>query len=567
MNPGTTPEPEPTPAATTAGSPADLVFLSGPVHTVDAARSRASAVAVRGDRIVAVGHEPEVRDLIGPGTDVVDLHGRLLIPGFQDAHVHPVGGGLELALCDLSAAETADAYRELIGRYAAAHPDVPWITGGGWSLEAFPGGMPTREFLDALVPDRPVFLVNRDHHGGWANSRALALAGLTARTPDPSDGRIERDADGRPTGMLQEGAMRLVADLVPEPSLEEQTAGLLRAQRLLHSYGVTAWQDAMLGRGPGTVDSIPAYTAARRDGKLTARLTGALWWDRSRGAEQIPELRAKRAELTGGRLRATSVKIMQDGIAENHTAAMLSPYLTACGCASDNSGISFIDPEELRSHVTLLDAEDFQVHFHALGDRAVREALDAVEAARRTNGRRDTRPHLAHLQVVHPDDIPRFRRLGATANIQALWAAHEPQMDELTIPFLGAQRAARQYPFGDLLRSGATLAAGSDWPVSSPDPIAALHVAVNRRTPDGPPSAPVFLPEQRIDLGSALAAYTAGSAYANHLDDTGSLQVGKLADLVVLDRDPFDGADEEIALTRVLQTFVGGRRVYAAEDA
>ncbi|MFG2287494.1 amidohydrolase [Streptomyces sp. NPDC048595] len=564
----TTVEPERTPDATAAsGSPADLVFLSGPVHTVDAARSRAGAVAVRGDRIVAVGHEPEVRDLIGPGTEVVDLGGRLLIPGFQDAHVHPVGGGMELALCDLSAAETADAYRELIGHYAATHPDVPWITGGGWSLEAFPGGMPTREFLDALVPDRPVFLVNRDHHGGWANSRALELAGLTARTPDPADGRIERTADGRPSGMLQEGAMRLVAELIPEAGLDEQIAGLLRAQRLLHSYGVTAWQDAMLGDGPGTVDAVPAYTAAWREGRLTARVTGALWWDRARGAEQIPELIAKRAELTGGRLRATSVKIMQDGIAENHTAAMLTPYLTACGCASDNSGISFIDPEELRTYVTLLDAEDFQVHFHALGDRAVREALDAVEAARRTNGHRDTRPHLAHLQVVHPDDVPRFRRLGATANIQALWAAHEPQMDELTIPFLGARRAARQYPFGDLLRAGATLAAGSDWPVSSPDPLAALHVAVNRRTPEAPSSAPVFLPEQRIDLGSALAAYTAGSAYANHLDDTGSIRPGMLADLVVLDRDPFDGPDEEIAETRVLQTFVGGRRVYAAEDA
>ncbi|MFG2137737.1 amidohydrolase [Streptomyces sp. NPDC048650] len=553
-------------------APADLVFLSGPVHTVDPARSRASAVAVRGDRIVAVGHEAErgaggVRDLIGPATEVVDLRGRLLIPGFQDAHVHPVGGGLELGQCDLSSAATADAYRELIRSYAAAHPEAPWITGGGWSLEAFPGGMPTREFLDALVPDRPVFLVNRDHHGGWANSRALERAGLTAGTPDPSDGRIERDTAGEPTGMLQEGAMRLVGDLVPEPTIAELTEGLLRAQRLLHGYGVTAWQDAMLGRGPGTPDPAPAYLAARSDGELTARVTGALWWDRARGAEQIPELVARRAELTGGRLRATSVKIMQDGIAENHTAALLSPYLTACGCASDNSGISFIDPEKLRAYVTELDAEGFQVHFHALGDRAVREALNAVEAARAANGRRDTRPQLAHLQVVHPDDVRRFCALGATANIQALWAAHEPQMDELTIPFLGARRAGWQYPFGDLLRSGATLAAGSDWPVSSPDPIAALHVAVNRRAPQAPASAPVFLPEQRIDLGSALAAYTAGSAYANHLDDTGTIQPGKLADLVVLDRDPFDGPDEAIAQTRVLQTFVGGQRVYAAGDA
>ncbi|MGI5350530.1 amidohydrolase [Streptomyces sp. CA-250714] len=545
---------------------ADLVLAGGPVHTVDPARSRASALAVREGRIVAVGHD-EVRELIGPRTEVVDLAGKLLIPGFQDAHVHAVGGGVELGQCDLTGAVTVEAYRRRIRAYADSHPDAPWVTGGGWSLEAFPGGTPTRALLDELVPDRPVYLVNRDHHGGWANTRALELAGVTAATPDPSDGRIERDERGEPTGMLQEGAMTLVASAVPDPAPEELTAGLLRAQRLLHSYGVTAWQDALLGNHAGMHDPSPAYADAARRGLLTARVTGALWWDRARGLEQLPELRERAAALTLGRLRVGTVKIMQDGIAENHTAAMLGPYLTGCGCASDNSGISFIPPERLRTYVTHLDAEGFQVHFHALGDRAVREALDAVEAARLANGWSGNRPHLAHLQVVHPDDVPRFRRLGATANIQALWAAHEPQMDELTIPFLAPERAAQQYPFGDLLRSGATLAAGSDWPVSSPDPLAALHVAVNRRLPDAAATTPVFLPEQRIDLGSALAAYTAGSAYVQHLDDTGSLRVGGLADLAVLDRDIFDRPAEEIAEARVLETYVGGERVYAAHDA
>jgi len=213
-----------------------------------------------------------------------------------------------------------------------------------------------------------------------------------------------------------------------------------------------------------------------------------------------------------------------------------------------------------------LDALGFQCHFHALGDRAVRDALDAVEASRAANGPSDTRPHLAHLQVVHPDDVARFARLDATANIQPLWAAHEPQMDELTIPFLGAERAAWQYPFGALLRSGARLAAGSDWPVSSPDPLQGIHVAVNRVTPDGD-DAPVFLPGERIGLAEALAAYTAGSAHVNHLDDTGRIQVGALADLVVLDRDPFDGPTEAIAQTGVALTYVGGEAVYAAHEA
>jgi predicted amidohydrolase YtcJ len=545
---------------------ADLVFTGGRVHTVDAARSRATAVAVRGERIVAVGHE-EVRELIGPRTDVIDLAGRLLVPGFQDAHVHPVGGGLELGQCDLTGAVTLEEYRRRIRAYADANPALPWITGGGWSMETFPGGTPTREQLDEVVPDRPVYLVNRDHHGAWVNTRALELAGVTAGTVDPADGRIERDAAGGPAGMLQEGAMRLVGELVPRPTADELVAALLRAQALLHSYGITAWQDAIVGGNPVTADAAPAYAAAVRDGSLTARVVGALWWDRTRGAEQIPELVEWRERLTGGRLRATSVKIMQDGIAENHTAAMLGPYLTGCGCASTNAGISFVDPEALRAYVTELDAHGFQVHFHALGDRAVREALDAVEAARAANGWSGTRPHLAHLQVVHPDDVARFRTLGAVATVQPLWAVHEPQMDELTIPFLGAERAAWQYPFGDLVRAGTTLAAGSDWPVSSADPIQGMHVAVNRRPPGAAEDVPVFLPGQRLDLGTALAAYTAGSAYVNHLDDTGTIEPGRLADLAVLDRDPFAGPPDEIAATRVLQTYVAGDRVYAAPDA
>ncbi|WP_030753042.1 amidohydrolase [Streptomyces griseus] len=541
---------------------ADLVFTRGPVLTLDPARSRATSLAVTGDRIAAVGHD-EVRELIGPGTEVVDLTGKLLLPGFQDSHIHAVGGGCELAECDLTGSVDVTEYLERIRAYAEAHPDREWITGGGWSMESFEGGLPTRQLLDSVVPDRPVLLSNRDHHGAWANTRALELAGLTAATPDPADGRIEREADGAPSGMLQEGATGLVARLVPATTAEDRLAGLLRAQRLLHSLGITGWQDALLGSFNGMSDPADAYRAAALDGSLTARVTGALWWDRERGAEQIPELVARRQELTSERFRATSVKIMQDGIAENFTAAMLTPYLDGCGCATGNTGLSFVDPVALRGHVAALDALDFQVHFHALGDRAVREALDAVEAAVAANGRRGNRHHLAHLQVVHPDDLPRFAALGAVANIQPLWAAHEPQMDELTIPFLGEERAARQYPFGSLLRAGATLAAGSDWPVSSPNPIEGVHVAVNRRDPESPDEK-VFYPEERIDLLSALTAYTAGTAHVNGHDDAGSLMPGHLADLVVLDRDVLAAPADEIAEARVERTYVGGRLVYAA---
>jgi predicted amidohydrolase YtcJ len=242
---------------------------------------------------------------------------------------------------------------------------------------------------------------------------------------------------------------------------------------------------------------------------------------------------------------------------------MLEPYLDGCGCRTANRGLSFVDPLELRANVTTLDAHGFQVHVHAIGDRAVRESLDAFEAARRVNGRGDQRHHIAHIQVVHPDDVSRFGQLGVVANMQPLWATYDPQMTELTMPFLGEERTQWQYPFKSLRDSGALLAAGSDWPVSSPDPLWGIHVAVNRLSPDGEgvEHGP-FLPHQALDLATAVTAYTAGSAYVNHLDETGTIEVGKLADLAVLDRDPFTGPVEEIAETRVVATYVEGRQVF-----
>ncbi len=547
---------------------ADLVFTGGPVFTADTVRSRAHAVAVTGGRITAVGHD--VDDLIGPGTEVVDLRGRMLVPGFQDAHVHPMWGGLDMLRCDLAALHTAGDYLAEIGRYAANHPDDEWVLGGGWTMAAFPGGTPTAAALDAVVPDRPAFLPNRDGHGAWVNSVALRLAGIDRNTPDPADGRIERDADGHPTGTLHEGAMGLVNRLLPEEPAERLTEALLVGQRYLHSFGITAWQDAIVGAYGDAGDPAVAYLRAAAEGTLTARVVGALWWDRSAGLEQIPALLERRERYRAGRFAATSIKVMQDGVAENFTAAMLEPYCDGHGHPTDNAGISFVPPEILNEAVPLLDAEGFQVHFHAIGDRAVRQCLDAVEHAIARNGRGDNRHHIAHIQVVHPDDVPRFRQLGVAANMQALWATLEPQMVELTLPFLGKTRSAWQYPFGDLLRAGAVLCAGSDWSVTSPDPMAAIHTAVNRNAAPGYEEGAYepFLPEQAIDLGTALSAYTAGSAWVNHLDATcGTIEVGTYADLAVLDRDPFAGPADQIGATRTLQTFVEGERVYAADDA
>ncbi len=362
--------------------------------------------------------------------------------------------------------------------------------------------------------------------------------------------------------------MELVGCHTPQHTPDDRLKALLHAQRHLHSLGITAWQDALLGDTSGISDVSDAYLTAAGDGSLTARVAGALWWDRDRSAEQVPDLLRRRSLLRVGRMRADTVKIMLDGVAESRTAAMISPYLDGCACATAHSGTSFVDPDELRGYVTELDALGFQVHFHALGDRAVRDALDAVDAARTTNGFRDTRPHLAHLQVVDPGDIPRFRALGVTANMQPLWAAHEPQMDELTIPFLGDERSRRQYPSVPCCARAQRWQPAATGRSAAPTRSTASMSRSNRVLPgrDGQ-GRPVFLPEQRIDLTAALTAYTAGSAYVNHLDDTGSIEVGKLADLVVLDRDPFTETADAIGETRAVLTYVGGDRVYTAPDA
>ncbi|HEY6012708.1 MAG TPA: amidohydrolase, partial [Candidatus Limnocylindrales bacterium] len=509
--------------------------------------------------LVAVGSDRAIRPLIGPGSRVIELRGRTVTPGFGDAHVHPLHGGLARLRCELHGQRGEATYLATVGSYAASHPDVPWILGGGWSMDDFPGGIPGAASLDRIVPDRPVFLSSRDGHSAWVNSRALEIAGITADTADPPDGRIDRDADGRPIGALQEGAADLVERFVPPATADELLAALRLAQAELHALGITTWQDAIVT--PEVEE--PAYVTLAGRGELTARVVGALWWERSRGAEQIDEFVERRERTAVGRYAPTSVKIMQDGVLENFTGAVLEPYLGPDGRPTGNRGLSQVEPEALKGHVTRLDALGFQPHFHAIGERAVREALDAVAAARAANGMSDTRPHIAHIQVIHPDDLGRFRELGVVANAQPYWACHEGQMDNLTIPFLGPERSTWQYPFRSLRAAGATLAMGSDWSVSTANPLLEMEVAVNRVSDISRGAEPAFLPDERLDLVDALAAFTAGTAWVNHLErEIGSLEAGKAADLVVLDRDLFDRGAGAIGEARVVGTFIDGKPVF-----
>jgi predicted amidohydrolase YtcJ len=506
-------------------------------------------------------------DALPLADEVVDLDGGTLLPGFQDSHAHPLLAGVLLMGIDLLPVHNRGEYLRIIGDFATAHPELDCIEGGGWFGDVFEGGFPTAGDLDAIVTDRPVILSSHDAHGVWVNSIALERSGINSQTPDPSDGRIERDASGAPTGVLLEGAAALVAGLRPQTDHTFNVQALLRAQERLHSVGITTWQDAFVGDGDVGPNALPAYDELASTGRLTGRVVMAQWWERTRGIEQIPELVAIRERYESNTLLdAGTVKVMIDGMIENGTASMLAPFEGR----ADDSGITFIDADAARELAIALDAADFQIHFHAVGDRATRIALDAVEASVEANGRRGNRHHIAHLDIVDPADVPRFAELDVTANISAIWARRDEEIVTRKLPLLGAAREEMHFPFRSLHHAGARLVGGSDWPVTDPNPLWAVYTAVTRIGVAEDPHAigdEVFevplLAHEAIDLGTALDAYLSVGAFINRLDEsTGELRAGAAADLVWIDSDLRDLSALGAALVR--QTLVNGNVVYSA---
>jgi hypothetical protein len=540
--------------------PADLVLVGARVEPIAPRSQPADAVAVSAGRITAVGTAADVEGLVGPKTRLVRLNGETILPGFQDAHVHPVYGGLTLRSCNLHGLPDQEAYLAALATYAANHPELEWLTGDGWTYSPFPGGIPRREALDRVAPDRPVFLTAYDGHSAWVNTRALELAGVTADTPDPDYGRIERDPGGTPGGLLSETAQGLVERLIPDPTQDELLESLLFSQRHLHSLGITAWHDP--GVNP---EWLPAYRELAEGGRLTARVVAAQQWWPWGGAKEpdpLPRLRAQRESLRIGSLRADVVKFWLDGVLENGTAVVLEPYLGADGAATDTRGTPNYGDDELSAAVIELERNGFDSHFHAIGDGAVRQALDAVAAARAANGPRDVRHSIAHIELIHADDIGRFAALGVAANMQPFWAKDDQDTREILMPRLGAKRVGARYAFADLHRSGARLAGGSDWTVTTANPLEEIEVAIRRVDPSQRDADP-FRPDQRLDLDTALAAFTMGSAWVNRMEaDSGTIEVGKLADLVVLDRDLRAIPDGRTADARVVTTFVEGAAVF-----
>lgn len=545
---------------------ADLVLRNGTIY-YGRGRWEPGSVAITDGIITACG--PDAARQAGAGSRIVEMDGRSILPGFQDTHVHPLFAGIALLGIDLTTQHSRAGYRELIGEYARAHPQQPVLSGAGWYGDVFAGGFPVREDLDAIDDSRPVVLTSHDAHGVWVNTRALEAAGIDDETPDPSGGRIIRGADGTATGMLLDTACELLTGIVPAHDHELLCRALLAAQSRLHAVGVTAWLDAAVGTSPLGEDVFPVYRSLIADGLLTASIVAAQWWDRERGLEQIAGLVARRDEAEGlVGITANSVKIMQDGMVENMTAAMLDPYVTEP--PTSDTGVSFIDPEHLKTISIELDARGFDIHFHAVGDRAVRECLDAVEAMIAANGPSAGRHQIAHLDLVHPEDVPRFAALRVAANVQMLWARRDAEILERKLPLIGPDREAGHFPFGSLAGTGARLVGGSDWPVSDPNPLWAIHTGMTRTAPRqdihaiGDEAVTIPLePSEALGFGVALDAYGLDAAYANRCElSTGAVGVGLRADLVLLDADISTG--KNLGSASLLETLIGGKTVYSA---
>ncbi|MES2496501.1 MAG: amidohydrolase [Pseudomonadota bacterium] len=551
-------------AAAKAGAAADLILTNARVYTVEKAQPWAGAVSIKDGHIQAVGSAAAVGKHRGPNTQVVDLGGRLLMPAFGDAHAHPVFGGMSYARCSLHTGKTIEDYQRIIAGCVNSTPGTAAIYGFGWLDALFPpSGLPRKEVLDAVSKDRPLIFTSVGGHSMWLNSKALALAKITKDTPDPANGQIDRDPkSGEPSGSLQEAAMELADSVIPPPTQADAETAIAYTAKMLNSLGVTSWHDAGVDyEEDGSSPTITAYRAVRDRGDLHQHVTIALKWKNERGLDQLPAMQRAFDKTKALGFTSNSVKFYVDGVIPQKTAAMLAPYEDAHDHSHATKGAPQISEDVLKQAVTALDAKGVQAYFHAIGDGAVRETLDAVEAARATNGPSDTRPMVAHLNIVDPADQPRFAKLNMTAQFQAAWAANYPYMD-LTKQAVGPTRSTYIYPAGSILKYGGRLAYGADWPVGTANPFEGLEVAVTRTNFDLPTTGPL-LPGESVTLEQAVAAHTIDVAYVNHLDtQLGSIAKGKFADLIVVDRDIFSIPITDVSKAKVLVTFFEGKPVY-----
>jgi predicted amidohydrolase YtcJ len=543
------------PVAAEPSQPADLLVINARIYTVNPQQAWAEAMAVRGDKIVAVGDKAKIEAYRGKTTKVIDAQGRLLLPGFTDCHIHFMDGSLGLTRVDLNGAGSVDEIQKRVKAYADSHPHEPWIQGMGWTYPTFkPTGLPDKKVLDDVVSDRPVYLVAFDGHSSWANSKALAMAGIDRNTPDPANGKIVRDEKGDATGALKESAGDLIDAKIPKPTRAERLEALRKGIHAANQAGLVRVHSA--GQD---FEYLDLYDELRKHGELTLRFYVSYFLNPPGLTQEINrQIDDARRTYHDDWISGGVVKTMLDGVVEAHTAAMLAPY-------SDDpsqTGKLFWDPEQYKTAVASLDGRGLQIFTHAIGDKAVRLALDAYQNAAEVNKTKDARPRIEHIETISAQDIDRFGKLGVIASMQPLHSYPDEDTLGIWARNIGPERATRPWVWHNIEQKGGVLAFGSDWPVVTLNPWHGVQTAVTRQTEEGEPAGG-FVPEQRLTLEDTIRAYTLGAAFAGRREKTeGSLQPGKLADFIMLDRDLFKIAPSEIGKANVLLTVVGGKVVY-----
>lgn len=539
--------------------PADMIVVNARVYTVNAQQAWAEAIAVRGGKIVAVGDNATIKGYQGKETKVIDAAGHLVLPGFTDCHIHFMEGSLGLTQVDLNAAGSVAEIQKRVKEYAESHPNEPWIEGMGWTYPTFkPSGLPDKKILDAVVADRPVFLSAFDGHSSWANSKALAMAGINRNTPDPPNGKIVRDEHGDATGALKEAAGDLISSKIPKPTRQQRLDALRKGIREANKVGLVRVHSA-----GGDFQYLDLYDELRKHGELSVRFYVAYFLDPPGLTADINQtIDTARKQYDDEWISGGVVKTMLDGVVEAHTAAMLQPY-------SDDpsqTGKLFWDVSQYQSAIADLDRRGYQIFTHAIGDKGVRTALDAYQHAAEVNHTKDARPRIEHIETINAQDIDRFGKLGVIASQQPLHSY--PDEDTLSIwaRNIGPERATRPWVWRSIAQKGGVLAFGSDWPVVTLNPWHGVQTAVTRQTREGEPAGG-FVPLQRLSVEDTIRAYTLGAAFSGRREKTeGSLEPGKLADFIVLDRDLFKIEPSEISKTEVLLTAVGGKVVYESPD-
>jgi len=539
--------------------PADIIIVHGRVYTENPKQPWAQAVAIYRGKIVAVGEDPEIESRRGMGTKVINAGGKLVLPGFADCHIHFIDGSLSLGRVNLEGALDPADIQKRLREYAAGHPGDDWILGRGWNYAMFGAEtLPHKKYLDEIFPNRPVFLEGYDGHTYWANSKALLMAGIKGDTADPPNGVIVRDSQtGEATGALKEAAQDLVAKIVPKPTRDDKLLALRAGMKWANKNGLTRVHSA-----GGDFELLDLFNEMRHRGDLTLRMYIAYFLN-------PPELRPQdrdAIEHAHGKFHdewidASAVKFMLDGVVESHTAAMLEPY----GDDPSLKGKLFWDPAKYKSAVAELDKRGSQLFTHAIGDLGVRTALDAYEEAETRNRKHDRRPRIEHIETIAASDIPRFGKLGVIASMQPLHSYPDADTLEVWARNAGADRASRAWAWKSIADAGGHLCFGSDWPVVTLNPWEGIQTAVTRQTLESKPEGG-FVPEQRLTVAAAIDAYTLGAAFAGRREKSeGSLEIGKLADLIIVSQNVFDIPPRRIAATKVITTIVGGRLVYQAD--